>query len=361
MPRDDSKPPAGGTASASARVAAGAQHDAQRVAARTCISTRSTSTGGLVLAAVPAQSADRRRCRRRRVSASTRCRPIPGCRTRRGGRRRRRVRAPHADAGRRRRSRRRRIWRCASRRGPRCCCRSSAGASGSGCSRSVSIIAPSVADDRRRTPSRVADAFITALELFQSPPGRRAAARRPRAARRVHRQSLGDAEPLGRARYLLPRRQPAVRRRSHVGVDSRAARAPSRAAGVLGSRRRRARRAGRRRRPDGARGGRRCGATAPKSSRRPSDEPSRRWSPCRCAAAGAPSARSSSKACGSRPAASSTLLDRADELGRQLSSADREHAAARGRDAVAPGAREHVRFDLASGRRVRHAAARSST
>ena len=213
-----------------------------------------------MLAAVPAQSADRRPA----GDVGLRPRRAPdrslAARADEAARRGRRVRAPRADARRRRRS-----PDAGSRGAPRnargaAAAARSAATSASACSPSASTTPPSAADidgERRRGRRRVRDR----ARAVPPAPDRRAAARRPRAARRVHRQPLGDAEPRGRARHLLPRRQPAVRRRSHVGLDSRSARAPSRAAGLVGPRRRRARRPRRRRRSRRRPRRSRCAAT----------------------------------------------------------------------------------------------------
>ena len=260
-------------------------------------------------------------CRRRPASASTRSRTdpwMPGAG--RSGARRRRVRAAA-----RRRSSPTPIAQmpdlAARLDTPRGAAAAAgrAATSGSACSRSAST--------SRRRPRDVAgdaveaaDAFLTALELFRLRQARRAAARPPRAARRVHRQPLGDAEPRRRPRHLLPRRQPAVRRRPHVGLDSRSPRASARAAGLVRSRptsraacasapttRRR-----RRRSP--------CGARAPRSS-----------APGRTTATAMVTVplRGCRRALGTivfegvrvETGGELDLLDRADELGRQLSSA----------------------------------------
>ena len=185
------------------------------------------------------------------------------------------------------------------------------------------------------------------------PPGRGAAARRPRPARGVHRQPFFDAEPRGRTRDLLPRRQPAVRRGPHVGLDPRSARASSRTAGLVGPGRPRARRPGRRRRPLGAGGiamrrlARRNRAVIRRRSHGHRDgapawlPPGARHHRLRRRAR---RDRRGNRSARSRRRARPSTVER-----------DREHAAARGRDAFAAGAREHVRLNLPPGGGLGHA------
>ena len=71
----------------------------------------------------------------------------------------------------------------------------------------------------------VADAFLAALELFRLRQQERAPGRSAGAHRRVLRQSLGHARPVGGSRHLLSWRQPPLRRRSHLGLGPRSARA----------------------------------------------------------------------------------------------------------------------------------------
>ena len=265
-------------------------------------------TGGVVLAAVPAQSAQRRAAgdvglRPRRAAD----RPLDA-RRRRSGAGRRRVRAPRADAGRRRGPADAGSGGAARHARRRCCCRSCAASERVGLLAIGFDAAPPTSRCRRRrrpkrptrsSPRSSCSACARASELQRDVRG---------AARRVRREPVGDAEPGGGPRHLLPRRQPAVRRRPHVGLDPRSPRASSRAAGLLRSRSDVAR--GVRVSAEDAAaagGGRRCAATRAEIirhvRRRRRDRAS---SPCRCAAAAARSARSSSKACASRPAASST-------------------------------------------------------
>ena len=82
-----------------------------------------------------------------------------------------------------------------------------------------------------------ADAFVAALELFRLRQDEELQRDVRALLDEFSRQPVGDAEPGGRPRHLLPRREPAVRRRSHVGLDPRPARAAPRAAGLVRSRR----------------------------------------------------------------------------------------------------------------------------
>ena len=131
------------------------------------------------------------------------CRPT-GCRSCRRGS------APRRDAA-------------AARRGTR---------SASGCSRSGSPAARGrgfTADGL----APIADAFVTALELFRL--------RRSDELQRDLRALFddvgghpgGDAEPVGRARRVLSGRQPPVRRRAHRGLAPRSPRPSSGAAGLV--------------------------------------------------------------------------------------------------------------------------------
>ena len=235
----------------------------------------------------------------------------------------------------------------------RCCCRWSRGGERVGLlavgfdqravGRAVS------ARRRRRRPTRSS----TALELFRLRQARRAAARRPRAARRVRRQPLGDAEPVGRPRHLLPRRQPAVRRRSHVGLDPRSARPSPRAAGLVRSRPT-SRAASRVSADDVARAGRGRDAArrAPRSSSPRDDDGD--GDGHRAAARLPPRARHDRLRGRARRDRRRARPARSRRRARPPAvERHREHAAARRRDAVAARAREHLRLDRAPGRRLR--------
>ena len=174
---------------------------------------------------------------------STRCAPIRGLPAtgRSGDAWRDAFDARRADARRRRRAPDAGSRGAARHARRRCCCRSCAADERVGLL-AVGFDAPPAAVGRRRRRVEVGRRVPHRARAVPPAPERRAAARPPRAARRVLREPVGDAEPGGGPRHLLPRRQPAVRRRSHVGLDSRPPRAPSRAAGVVRSRARRARR-----------------------------------------------------------------------------------------------------------------------
>ena len=193
-----------------------------------CTSARSTSTGGtcsLLLRAQPAQRRPAGHVGIRPRRAAHRSLDALG----RGKRARRRARSP---AG------RRRSCRDADRQMPDLSQPSRhTGAlllvplaqgerAGRACSRSASRRAR-----RRRTTvgdrSEIADAFLMALELFRLRQQRGPAARPRELLDEFSREPGVDAEHLRRPRHLLPRRQPPVRRRSHVGLDSRSPRPAS--------------------------------------------------------------------------------------------------------------------------------------
>ncbi len=230
-------------------------------------------------------------------------RPL-AARTDRDGRRGRRVRAPRADIGRRHGS-----PDAGSRGAPRNASGAAAAAHPPG---RASRAARGRFRRRRRRPADIAanaveaaDAFVTALELFRL--------RQTEELQRDVRALLDEFTSVLSATLNLSAgldifchgaNRLFAADRTSVWIHDRRARHlvlqassdPADLARGVADRRRRSLR---------ARGGR--DAPRPRRNRAAIERRSRRrWSPCRCAAAGAPSARSSSKACGSRPAASST-------------------------------------------------------